>query len=810
MNTVPLNHPSKNQTLPLKHLRTPTLIACMCLALSAQAESKQMIEVKSAPLDKALNSLANQTGVQILFASDIVTNQKSTALKGNLSAKQALTQMLEGTDLIAKEPSNGTFIVVKVAEVKTQTETETLPEVSVTSSAEKETASSHVNGYVAKRSATSSKMDLPIFETARSISVLTSDQIEAQQPRSVTEALSYTAGVTAPGSAFSVTDANIFLRGFALNTNGTIYADGSLMGSRSNYNRTAAEPYGLERIEVLRGPASVTYGRNELGGMVNLVSKMPSTTPIHEVQIQAGSFNRKQYAIDLSDRVDDAGEWSYRLTALERKSDSQVEHAEDNRTYIAPALTWQPSDKTKVTILTKHQRNEGLSNNSLPAVGTVLNNPNGSIPVSRNSGSLKQNHESYESTTVGYIWDQKLADNWGFRQNTRYTDFDGSRYSIRVGDYVPGQSRVIERRQWQIPVITGSLFTIDNQVHGKFDLAGMEHTLLLGTDYHSGNATIKRLIGGTTDLDIYKPVYGSLATGPYNGASKSKDSQTGLYLQDSIKITPKWIASAGIRRDNAKVSNTNLFSGVSETDRFRATTGSAGILYLTDFDVAPYASYAESFAPEGGTNYAEELFKPQEGKQVEVGVKYEPQGYNALLTAAVYDLKKSNVPTTDFAHPGFSIARGEVASRGLELEARAGITANLNLIANYTYTDIKVTKSNDADRGMHIAGVPRNMASIWADYKMTGLFTGLKLAGGLRMVGETYGDSVESFKVPGYTLVDMSARYALHQINPSLKGAELAVSVKNLTDKRYAVCDDITSCEYGSRRTVLGTMTYRW
>ncbi|WP_019882864.1 MULTISPECIES: TonB-dependent siderophore receptor [unclassified Methylophilus] len=812
MNTALLHRPQEHPTLStLKRLRIPALIACMCLAFSAQAESKRAIEIKRAPLDKALNSLASQAGVQILFASDVVANHQSTALKGNLSAKQALSQMLEGTNLVAKEQADGTFIIVKAPEVKTQVSPEqTLPEVVVMSETEKETATSHVNGYVAKRSATSSKMDLPILETARSISVVTSDQVEAQQPRSITEALSYTAGVTTPGSAFSVTDANIFLRGFSLYTNGTIYADGSLMGSRSNYNRTAAEPYGLERIEVLRGPASVTYGRNEPGGMVNLVSKMPSVTPIHEVQVQAGSFDRKQFALDLSDRIDDEGVWSYRLTALERKSDSQVEHAQDNRTYIAPALTWQPSDKTKVTLLSKYQKNEGLSNNTLPAVGTVFNNPNGNIPVSRNSGNLKQNHESYESTSIGYIWDQQLADNWGFRQNTRYTDFDGSRYSIRVDGYVPGQLRVIERRQWQIPVITGSLFTMDNQVHGKFALAGMEHTLLLGTDYHTGNATIKRLNSTTTDLDLYDPVYGSLAVGPYTGVTKDTDSQTGIYLQDSIKITPKWIASAGIRRDHAKVSSKDYLADTSQSNQYHATTGSAGLLYLTDMGVAPYVSYAESFAPEGGANFAGELFKPQEGKQVEVGVKYEPKGYNALFTAAVYDLKKSNVPTTDVAHPDFSIARGEIASRGLELEARAGITSNLNLIASYTYTDIKVTKSNDADRGMHIPGVPRNMASVWADYKMTGAFSGLKLAGGLRMLGETYGDYVESFKVPGYTLVDMSARYDLSKANASLKGAELAVSAKNLMDKRYAICDDITSCEYGSRRTVLGTMTYRW
>jgi iron complex outermembrane recepter protein len=824
-NTQPLNKPHALASA----VRSTLLVGMTCLmvpqailaaesAILNQHIANKIYKIEPSLLVDVLNNFARQSGVTLSFTPAQVQGIESKGLQGSYTIDEGLAALLSQHGLEAISADGGGYVLkkrvvkeaLKPVSLDKNVEPETLPEVSVAAKTDKETATSHVNGYVAKRSATSSKMDLPILETSRSISVITADQIEAQQPRSVTEALGYTAGVTTPGSAFSVTDAEIRLRGFSLYNNGTIYSDGSLMGSRSNYNRTAGEPYGLERIEVLRGPASVTYGRNEPGGMINLVSKMPSVTPIHEIQVQAGSFDRKQVALDFSNKIDDEGVWSYRLTALDRRSDSQVENAEDNRLYIAPAITWQPSDSTKVTILTKYQKNEGLSNNTLPAVGTVFSNPNGMIPISRNSGSAQQNHERYESTSIGYIWDQQLTENWGFHQNTRYTDFDGSRYSIRVNGYLPGQSRVIQRGQWQIPVIKGSLFTIDNQIHGKLNLAGMEHTLMLGTDYHTGNATIKRLTGSTTDLDLYNPVYGSLAIGPYNGESRDEDSQVGLYLQDSIKITPKWIVSAGLRRDHAKVNSKNLLAGTSESNQYQATTGSAGILYLTDFGVAPYASYAESFAPEGGTNFAGELFKPQEGEQLEVGIKYEPKDYNALFTAAVYDLHKTNVPTTDFAHPGFSVARGEVASRGLELEAKAGITSNLNLIASYTLTDIKVTKSNDADLGMHLPGVPKNMANIWADYSMSGAFSGLKIAGGLRMMGETYGDYVESFKVPGYTLVDMSARYDLQKIDASLNGAELTINLKNLTDKRYFVCDDITSCEYGSGRTVLTTIAYRW
>lgn len=770
--------------------------------------SKKTYHIPAGSLGKALSQFAVDAGVLLSGNAELTQGKSSNGLQGSYSVEDGFIALLSGSGLEATRSASGGYNIGKKAP-QASTET-TLPEVAVKGAVEDESATGPVKGYVAKRSATSSKMDLPILETSRSISVVPTAQLEAQQPRSITEALAYTAGVTATSFAFSVTDAEIRLRGFSLYTNGTIYQDGSLMGSRSNYNRTAGEPYGLERVEVLRGPASVTYGRNEPGGMINLVSKMPSVVPIHEIQIQGGSFDRKQVAIDLSDKIDDEGVWSYRLTALDRRSDSQVEHAEDNRLYIAPALSWQPSDATKVTFLAKYQKNEGLSNNTLPAVGTVFSNPNGAIPVDRNSGSSRENHESYESTSFGYIWDQKLSDNWSFRQNTRYTDFDGERYSVRVGGYLPGQSRVISRGLWQIPVITGSLFTIDNQVHGQVTLAGMEHTLLAGTDYHTGNATIKRITGSTTSLDLYNPMYAPLPSGAYTGAFKDQDSQLGLYLQDSIKITQKWIASFGVRRDRAKVGEKDLLAATSDSEKYLATTGSAGILYLTDFGLAPYASYAESFAPEGGTNFAGELFKPQEGKQHEVGLKYEPKGYDALFTAAVFDLRKSNVPTPDFEHPGYNIARGEVRSRGLELEAKAGLTSNLNLIATYTYTDIKVTKSNDVDFGMHLPGVPRNMASVWADYAMPGMFSGLKIAGGVRMFGWTYGDYTESFKVPDYALLDMSARYDLQKLDASLKGAELGVSVRNLADKRYAVCDDITSCEYGARRTALATLTYRW
>lgn len=220
----------------------------------------------------------------------------------------------------------------------------TLPQVTVTAGQE-EQATGPVHGFVAKRSATATKTDTPITETPQSISVVTADQIATQQARSVSEALGYSSGIQVSNGAFAISETASLLRGFPINNGGSLYRDGTLTASNASYSRYAPEPYGLERIELLHGPASVMFGQNAPGGLINVVSKKPTTTTLRELQLQAGSFDRKQVAGDFGGALDEGGVWSYRITGLARDAGTQVDGTVDRRLFLAPAITWRPSDR---------------------------------------------------------------------------------------------------------------------------------------------------------------------------------------------------------------------------------------------------------------------------------------------------------------------------------------------------------------------------------------------------------------------------------------------------------------------------------
>jgi iron complex outermembrane receptor protein len=260
------------------------------------------------------------------------------------------------------------------------------------------------------------------------------------------------------------------------------------------------------------------------------------------------------------------------------------------------------------------------------------------------------------------------------------------------------------------------------------------------------------------------------------------------------------------------------FSDFRDSQSDGATTWRAGAVYLFDCGLAPYASYAKSFQPTGGTDFDNNPFKPTTGEQYEVGIKYQPRGVRAFMTLSAYQLTQQNVLTSDPAHPGFSTQTGEIRSRGIEVAGVAEPVAGLSLIASYAYLRNIVTKSNDVDNpfgsnlGKHPTGMPEHTASLWSDYTFQlGPLRGFGLGAGVRYVGATEGDALNTFKVPASTVVDAAVHYDLAGLSPMLKGLRLGVNVTNIADREYvASCDGVDFCAFGLRRTVVGTMTYRW
>jgi len=700
-----------------------------------------------------------------------------------------------------------------------------------------------MEGYVADKTLSATKTDTPLIEVPQSISVIGKDEIAARAAQSITHAVAYTPGIVSGMYGPSTRDDYFNIRGFV----GTQFLDGTrLMNSTDSYAQLRVDPYGLERIEVLRGPSSVLYGQNPPGGLVNMTSKRPTSDPFHEIQFLGGSFDRVQGSLDLSGPVAGREDILYRLVALGRGSDTQVDFVEDNRYYVAPSFTWKPSDATTFTFLSLYQKDEtGNAMQFMPYEGSILPNPNGKLPTSRFLGEPGFDGYDREQFAVGYALEHRFNNLFTARQNMRYANVASELKAVSPyygAGFLDADKRIIDRDVSIFRDQTGTV-TLDNQLQADFATGEVEHTFLTGLDFRhfTGGRQTGNVWSAASDFDAYSPNYGQpfldvLGTGlPFSMPNISQRvdqqlDQTGLYGQDQIKWR-RWIATIGVRYDWALVDSLNTdYQSIGGTEGSNivdyanpeltesrqddaAFTYRTGLSYQFDSGAAPYYSYSESFDPVVGTDRFLKPFKPTTGRQHEVGVKYQPAGYNAFLTAAYFHLLQENVLTADLTPPGlFQKQTGEASSQGLELEGKASLAMGLDMAASYTYTDTEVTETENADElGNNLPFTPEHQAGLWLDYSHgQGDFAGLGLGGGVRYIGSNFGDLSNSQKVPGYVLVDASVHYDLGKLHNDMEGMRLGVNMSNLLDREYVVACGDNSCFYGERRLVLASLRYNW
>ncbi len=669
----------------------------------------------------------------------------------------------------------------------------------------------------AKRSATATKTDTPIEKTPQSISVVTREEMDTRQPQTVKEALDYTPSVFSTRGSSSTYDV-VSIRGFTTSStvNTNQYLDGmKLQGD--NYSEASMDPYFLERVELLRGPVSVLYGKSHPGGVVSMVSKRPTTEPLHEIQFKMGTNNLWQTGFDFSDALDDSGEFSYRLTGLGRSQNAQQDMVKSNRYAIAPSFSWRPDDKTDFTFLSNFQSDPNAGYYGwLPRQGTVVpyvdaNGNSHKLPTDFNEGE-RDNKMSRRQQMVGYSFAHEFNDTWTVRQNLRYTRIHTLYDSVYGNGYIaPGQiSRAYVRSDEDL-----SNFSVDTQAQAKFATGAVDHTLLTGVDYMRMRNDIDALYGSADPLNMSNPQYGNanvVANFPY--AVINRQQQTGLYMQDQAEWN-KFVLTLGGRYDFAKTSTFTRSSGTLAEVSDNQFTWRGGLNYLFDNGISPYVSYSESFEPVSGSTKQGKPFDPSKGKQYEAGVKYVPKDMPVTVTAAVYQLTKDKNLTVDPNDNAFSVQGGEIRSRGFELEAKAAVNANINLTAAYTYTDAEYTHDT-LYQGKRPAEVPRNMASLWADYTFheTAL-SGFTFGAGARYVGATSsfyssGPQVNNtFNVPSYTVADAMVKYDLARFG--LPGSSVAVNVNNLFNREYvSSCYRDYACYWGAERQVVATATFRF
>ena len=790
---------------PLRPLTLALLLALNAGAAStahAQTGTTQSYDLPAAPLATTLNRISRDAGLALTVDSALIGKRQAAAVRGRLSPEQALRAALAGSGLELVRTDAGTYTLRKLP--ASSSGEAMLAPVTVSADTLQENAWGPVKGYVAKRSATATKTDTPIIETPQSITIVTSDQIKDQKAQSVADSLAYTPGVSMQSAGFSRMVDDFVIRGFNVaNGNLGILRDG--MKYQSNVYDGGMEPYGLERVEVVRGAASVLYGQLTPGGLVNAVSKRPLLEPLHEINLEYGSYGRKQLSGDFGGALDDDGIWSYRLTGLAREANNWVEHVQDDKTYLAPALTWQPSADTRLTLLATYQ--SVTTRFSPPLLYSDVANST----IARDRFVGEPNFDRYESVTqtIGYEFEHRFDNGAVLRSTTRSFDAEvkwdymmANLTSVTNGKLYRLASKRNEHSTGQ---------TADNSIEFNFDTGPVKHTLLTGADYYRRTYDSHRYRGTSyLGLDVDNPVYGGSPTlnMPVDRGSDNVGEQTGFYVQDQARLG-NWALTGGARYDASHSESRSYQTGKQTTQSDDALTSRAGVVYLAPSGLAPYLSFSQSFQPQVGTDFQTGMaFTPSRGRQMEIGVRYAPPRSGLMLSAAAYNLKQTNVVTSDAS--GNQYQQGQVLARGFELETRWQGEI-FSLIAAYTYTNAKVTESRLAsDVNEQVAMTPRHAASLWGSMDLAQLgWPGLRTGLGARYIGRSNLPGYD-LDVPSYTLVDALLSYNLGAISPGLRGTTLTLNARNLFDRNYFTCATYDGCRYGEPRTLTAAVSYRW
>lgn len=668
------------------------------------------------------------------------------------------------------------------------------------------------DGYVARSSATGAKIDTPFVQTPQSISSVTQQQLEDRNPQTLLDAIAYTPSARVGGFGFDPRFDSFTVRGFDVTYTGVFRDNLRQPGASSALFKT--EPYGLEGVSILRGPSSALYGASGAGGLFNLISKRPTETPLHEVQVQYGTNNRYQTQFDLSGPVKEGDPLYYRLTGLWRNADTEQPSVPDDRIYIAPAFTWKPDEDTRLTILSEFSRIKtgGTAAYYYDAVTGKVSDIF--------AGNTAFNDSVQTQGRVGYEFETRLNDTFVFRQNARLA-------STKIGADWAFAYQANEIDPLLLDSSAGTFeerltsFTIDNQLEASFDTGNFEHTLLAGVDLTKLQWKGLNGYGYTPPLDTRHPSMGR-PVAPIDFQTKDVQDQliAGIYLQDQIRYDA-WTITLGGRQDWVTTDTKNTDLATSTSSDFdqsdKAFTWRAGLTYETPWGITPYASYSTAFSPNAGVNRATgNPFEPTESEQQEVGIKYQLPNSNTLITAALFNINQDNglyyeVVELDAGPANIQVQRGKLRSRGLELEASTSLDNGLSLIASYSYMQTSIKDGPDGTVGNEISSVPTHMASAWAHYKLpeNSFLYGLGVGAGVRFVGSSYGNDENTMKNSSRAFVDAAIDFDFGAIKKDYEGVKLQVNATNLFDTSKPVCS-AGFCYRDQGRTVVGSLKYSW
>lgn len=628
------------------------------------------------------------------------------------------------------------------------------------------------------------------YMTPRSVSVISQEQITEKGYQQADEIGRYQAGVLSqPYGGDIDTHDWIRIRGFEP----TLRIDGTTMYSYGFYH-WQPNMYGLEAVEIVKGADSLTYGTANTGGLINLISKRPMAEQKGEIKVTLGNRNERGISGDYNHMIDE--NLRFRLVADYNRKDGEPRGSYLNAYYFAPSLSWDISKHTNLTLLASVQHDDGVPSSGFFPGGynelKALNlSPRTNFAENINE-RLRRNQYS-----IGYEFTHRFADDLVFASNYRYAYSNKDQFSA---SYWGGLSTMIAR---------GKTFThsLDNRISKTWKMDRIENTLTVGSDYSHGKNYGANGYGFVAVNSVYGPY--PTATEPYSAVNPytNKDRQLGIYLQNQFRFDDKVLVNLGARRDYAKGEVIDPKWGNNGYD-ITKNTYYAGVMYVSDIGLAPFYNYAQSFKPISGSVVNGELirYKPYQGTQHEVGVKYLPSFVDGTISVAYFDLQEKNALISDPNSPLVQKQAGKQTRDGVEVQADLNLSENVSTSLAYTYTKSKTYTGSDVNN-MSItrtAVIPKHTYSAYVNYAFKGnQLDGLKVGAGVRYVG-TSTNGITDVKVPAYTLVDLMAKYDL------TKNWVAQINVSNLANKKFISACDSTWCYYGQGRKVTANLTYKF
>lgn len=766
---------------PPHRARWAALAAALCIAATAAAQAQPVaVDLPAQPLAQSLNALARQSGVQIVFVTDIAQGQQAPAVRGTLEVRDALQRLVAGTGLVVRAQDARTFTVERAGTAPAggtpgaagAAAGATMSEVRVQAARGEDTA------YNAASSASGTKTEAPLRDVPQTIDVVPQQVIRDQGATSMQDTLRNVAGV-----GLSHGDGQrdqVSIRGF------TSIGDQFVDGFRDDalYFRDLSN---IERVEVVKGPAAVLYGRGSSGGLVNRVTKKPGTD-VSDIALSVGSWADKRAEFDVG-RAPAGSDWSWRVTGAAEDANSYRSQQFLERQAIAPSVLWKPDGATSLMLQADYLHDKRVTDFGIPAYqGRPVNVPAGTYFGSANARDADTSESTVSSFTATFS--HRFSDTLRVRNALRYYHYDLDRQNTLPAGTTNEAAGTVALTRSGVDRRERGVFN-QTELIQNLRTGSVAHEVLYGLELGQQNKDAVSFTGGTLgNVNLWNPV---LPVAPLNGGGAVSASALNRYLtrafyvQDQITLSPEWKVLAGLRYDRFGQETDNRLAGQSDFERTDTTwSPRAGLVWQPTAAQSYYVSVSRSYQPSAemfalsATNTA---IQPEQTTNYEVGAKLDLLDGRATATASLFQLERTDIKTTDPAQPTRLIPIGTQRTRGLELSLAGELAAGLQATLSYALLDTRITRSTATDAGQAVQGkratiTPRNAFSAWLTQRLGDDWS---VGGGINYVGDRFANPGNTVTLPSYVVVDAMAQYRIG------KATTVQLNLRNLFDRNYIV-----------------------